>query len=214
MDKPDPKWRRRSAARPGEIAAAALAVFGECGFAAARLEAIAARAGVSKGALYLYFPTKEELFRGAVGEAVRPLLSALDGAAQVDGPFAEVMPRLLARAAEALGRGPTAAVARSVIAESRNFPDLARIWHDAVAGRALAGVAAMTARAQARGEVRAGDPRLIAFSLMGPLVMGALFREVFAEAGADAPDLQALAEAHARLMLRALSPSPLPLAED
>ena len=61
-----PKFRRRKEARPAEIVAAALEVFAEKGFAGARLDEIAARAGVSKGALYLYFETKEDLFRAVV----------------------------------------------------------------------------------------------------------------------------------------------------
>ena len=64
-----PRFRRRKAERPAEILDAALAVFAEKGFAAARLEEIARLAGVSKGALYLYFATKEDLFRAVVGQA-------------------------------------------------------------------------------------------------------------------------------------------------
>ena len=63
---PEPRWRRRKEARPAEIVAAALAVFAERGFAAARLDDIALRAGVSKAALYLYFDTKEALFAAVV----------------------------------------------------------------------------------------------------------------------------------------------------
>src|SRR6476661_6429774 len=61
-----PKWRRRPEHRPQQIIEAALEVFGECGLAKARLQDIAARAGVSKGTIYLYFPNKEELFREVV----------------------------------------------------------------------------------------------------------------------------------------------------
>ena len=61
-----PKFRRRKADRPDEIVAAAFEVFAERGFAAARLDDIAARAGVSKGAIYLYFATKEDIFQAVV----------------------------------------------------------------------------------------------------------------------------------------------------
>ena len=61
-----PKFRRRKAERPDEIVAAALEIFAEKGFAAARLDDIAARAQVSKGAIYLYFATKEDIFRAVV----------------------------------------------------------------------------------------------------------------------------------------------------
>jgi hypothetical protein len=99
-------------------------------------------------------------------------------------------------------------MARMVISESRNFPDLARIWHDDVVAGVIRTVAGIIARAQARGEVAPGDPRLHAFSLMGPMVMAMLFREVFGEVGTDPPDLQALAGQHARTALNGLLTSP------
>jgi hypothetical protein len=93
------------------------------------------------------------------------------------------------------------AVAKMVIGESRNFPDLARIWHDTVVSMALNVMTGLVARAQAKGEVRPGDPRLYVFSLMGPMIMGALYREVFAEASAQPLDLEALAAQHVRTVL-------------
>ena len=67
-----PKWRRRADARPAEIVQAAYEVFAEKGFAAARLDEVAKRAGVSKGALYLYFETKQDIFEAVVKDAVAP----------------------------------------------------------------------------------------------------------------------------------------------
>ena len=207
---PGPRWRRRKADRPGEIIEAALSIFAERGFAAARLDDIAKAAGVAKGSLYLYFETKEALFRAVVRQAVAPNVQAVQAAARaIDAPFAELAPRLLAMAAALLQASRVPAVVRVVVGESRNFPDLAQIWHDEVVGPVLAGVAAMIARAQARGEVRPGDPRLLAFSLMGPMVMGVLFREVFQDAAADPPDLAALAAAHAETALRGLALPPI-----
>src|SRR5438552_5182133 len=87
-----PKFRRRKAARPGEIVGAALAVFAEKGFAAARLDEIAARAGVSKGSLYLYFATKEELFRAVVEQAIAPNVRAIRSRLVAHpGPFSELL---------------------------------------------------------------------------------------------------------------------------
>src|ERR1700754_5327459 len=92
-----PKFRRRKADRPAEIVAAALAVFAERGFAAARLEEIARRAGVSKGALYLYFETKEEIFRAVVDQAIAPNIEAIRAmVAAHPGPLADLL-RLAAR---------------------------------------------------------------------------------------------------------------------
>jgi len=198
-----PRWRRRKTARPGEILEAALGVFAEQGFAAARLTEIARRAGVSKAALYLYFETKEDLFRAVARSLAAPNLTALADALEASqAPFAELAPALLARAAGLLSDARAVSIVRMVLAESRNFPDLARIWREDVVEQVLGLVAGLIARAQARGEVLVGDPRLYAFSLMGPLVMGGLFRAVFGEAGA--PDLEALAALHARTALHGL----------
>jgi AcrR family transcriptional regulator len=201
----EPKWRRRKEARPGEIVDAALEVFAEKGFAAAKLDDIARKAGISKATLYLYFDTKDEIFRAVAQSAVASLIEALERQVEgADAPFAEIAPRLLARAAAMMKGGRVPAIARMVIGESRNFPDLACIWHDDVVARVIGIVTGMIARAQARGEVAPGDPRLYAFSLMGPMVMAMLFREVFGGVDANSPDLKALADQHARTALRGL----------
>jgi AcrR family transcriptional regulator len=205
----EPKWRRRKAARPGEIVAAAFAVFGEKGFAAARLEDIAARAGVSKGALYLYFETKEELFHAVVREAVVPNVRMIAGFAESwTGGFAELARLLLPRAAAVLAAGGVGKVARMVIGESRNFPDLARAWHAEVITPALGALTGAIARAQAQGELKPGEPRTVAFSLIGPLLMGVLWRETFEPLGAEAVDLEALARAHVETVLDGLLARP------
>ena len=72
--KPQPRWTRRKYARPEEILAAALDLFVERGFATTRLDYVAARAGVSKGTLYLYFENKEDLFKAVVRSNVVPVL--------------------------------------------------------------------------------------------------------------------------------------------
>jgi len=198
-----PRWRRRKEARPGEILQAALTVFAEKGFAAAKLSEIARRAGVSKAALYLYFETKEDLFRAVARTLVAPNLTAMAAALEASqGPFAELAGALLTGAAGLLADGRAFSIARMVVAESSNFPDLAHIWREDVVEQVLALVAGLIARAQVRGEVVSGDPRLYAFSLMGPLVMGGLFHAVFGETGA--PDLPALAAQHAGAVLGGL----------
>ena len=200
-----PKWRRRKTARPAEIVAAALSVFSEKGFAAARLEDIAARAGVSKAALYLYFETKTDLFRAVVVEVVAPNIERIRPMAEAyDGRFADALPMVLANFARAAEITPLGGVIKMVVGESRNFPDLARVWHDAIASQALGLVTAMIERAQARGEVRAGDPRLHAVSLVGPMVMGLLWREVFVPVGAAPIPLADLAAQHARTVMQGM----------
>jgi AcrR family transcriptional regulator len=205
MQPGQPKWRRRSEARPGEIIEAALAVFSEKGFAAARLDDIAARAGISKGALYLYFETKQDLFRAVVRETVAPNLAAITGFVGQSGlAFGDLIPLIFGRIAEVISEGRLGPVAKMVIGESRNFPELAKVWHEDVVTRMLDAVGGAVAAAQARGEVRPGDPRLYVFSLAGPLLLGVLWREVFTPIGAEPIDLKALAAQHARVALRGM----------
>jgi AcrR family transcriptional regulator len=197
-----PRWQRRAEDRPREICAAALEVFAEKGFAAARLDEIARRAGVSKGTLYLYFKDKEDLFRAVVRDAIVPNVAAITEAiSTMRAPFADVVRMFLAGFAEREARLPLGAVAKMVIGESRNFPELARVWHDEVASKAIGALAAFVRRAQERGEVRAGYPRLYAFSLMGPMGLGALWRATLVPAGGQPLDLVELAKQHAEAVL-------------
>jgi AcrR family transcriptional regulator len=200
-----PKWQRRAEDRPREICAAALDVFSEKGFAAAKLDEIAARAGVSKGTLYLYFKDKADLFRAVVRDSIAPNVAAITSqVSSLDAPFADVVRIFLGGFAKREARLPIGAVAKMVVGESRNFPELARVWHDEVASKAIGAIAASIERAQQRGEVRAGDPRLYAFSLMGPMVLGALWRATLVPAGGQPLDLAALAKQHAETVLAGL----------
>ncbi|MEH0198380.1 TetR/AcrR family transcriptional regulator [Caulobacter sp. CCNWLY153] len=202
-----PKWRRRSEARPGEIVQAALEVFAERGFAGARLDEIAAKAGISKGALYLYFETKDDIFRAVVREAVAPNLDMVEAVlAQATLPFPDLLRMVFSRIVQLIGTSRLGAVAKLVIGESRNFPELARVWHDEVVSRALTLMSGAIARAQARGEVAPGDPRLYAFSIVGPILMGVIWKETFVPVGAPAMDLEALVRQHADTVLLGLTP--------
>jgi AcrR family transcriptional regulator len=209
MQPGQPKWRRRSEARPGEIVGAALDVFAEKGFAAAKLDEIAARAGISKGALYLYFETKEDIFRAVVREAMAPNLDMAETVlAQTTLSFPDMMRLMFDRIGQVAETTRLGAVVKLVIGESRNFPELARVWHDEVVSRTLAALSGALSRAQARGEVRAGDPRLQAFSLMGPVLMGVVWRETFVPVGAPDLDLKALIAQHGETLLAGLAPAP------
>lgn len=197
-----PRWRRRKDARPGEIIAAAIGVFAERGYAAAKLDDIAARAGVSKGALYLYFATKEDLFHAVVAEAVAPNLMAVRQAAErFDGAFADLARFLLPNVARLATDLRVGGVLKMVIGESRNFPTLAKVWHDALVAPALGMVAGLIERAQSKGEVKAGDPRTFAFGLIAPIVLGVIWRETFEPVGAPPFDLDALAHQHVETAL-------------
>ncbi len=204
-----PKFRRRKAARPDEIVAAALEIFSEKGFAAARLDDIAARAGVSKGAIYLYFATKEDIFRAVIAQAVLPNVGQIRQlAAAHPGPFSDLARGLAALAPTLLARSELGGVIKMVVGEARNFPEIARLWHDQVIDPALGALSEAIGAAQARGEVRPGDPRLYALGLIGPLLAGVIWRETFTPVGAEPFDLPTLARQHFETALRGMSPDP------
>lgn len=200
-----PKFRRRKADRPDEIVAAALEVFGEKGFAAARLDDIAQRAGVSKGAIYLYFATKEDIFRAVVEQGVAPNL-ALVQAAIANNPtsFPDLLRSFVGALAGVISETPVGGIVKMVIGEAGNFPELARVWHDRLVSPALTAMSGAIAAAQARGELQPGDPRQYAVSLIAPLLLGVIWRETFTPIGADPFDIPALAEQHVELWLRGM----------
>src|SRR5271170_4707762 len=90
------RWRRRKEARPQEILDAALAVFADKGFAAARMDDIAARAGVTKGTIYLYFDGKEAVFKTLVRESIGDTLGrVVESANGFEGSAADLLRMIL-----------------------------------------------------------------------------------------------------------------------
>lgn len=203
----DPKFRRRPDDRPGEILTAALDVFSEHGFRATKMEEVARRAGVSKGAVYLYFPTKEELFRAVIQDAVAPNFEVLKALVSQAPCFETALKISVPGMAEKmLQDGQITGVIKLIIAESRARPELAQMWYATVLEPALAVLIGLIERAQARGEVRPGDARYFAFGLMGPMLLSAIWRETFQPIGAQPIEVGVLAEQHLDTVLRGMRP--------
>jgi AcrR family transcriptional regulator len=199
-----PRWRRRKEARPDEILAAALASFAERGFAATRLDDVAARAGVSKGTLYLYFNGKEELFEAVVRATLVPNLERLEAlSATFDGPSAQLLERLLLTIAGVVD-SQVGAIPKLVIAEAGNFPELARFYLDEVVRRGLRLIGTIVHRGIGRGEFRPIDVDHAVFCVIAPMLLAALWKRSL-EPHDEAPlDAQALAQAQLDLVLRGL----------
>lgn len=182
-----------------------MTVFAEKGFAAAKLDDIARAAGVSKGAVYLYFETKEDIFRAVVERAAAPNVGAVKAmAAGHPGPFADLVRGVSGVITGVLLNTPIGGVAKMVIGEARNFPEIARVWHDQLVAEALGAMAGAIEAAQARGEVKPGDPRAYALQFISPLLVGVLWRETFVPVGAEPFDLSALMRQHVETLLRGL----------
>jgi AcrR family transcriptional regulator len=167
-----PFRRRRKEARPAELLEAALTLFVEKGFAATRSEEVARAAGVSKGTLYLYFPSKEELLKAVIQHFLADEIAAgAEEAAHADGPTAVVMEELLVNWWMKMYDSPASGVFKLVITEVRNFPDIARFYVERVIRPGHELVGGLLARGIERGEFQAVDLETAAQSIIMPLVM-------------------------------------------
>jgi AcrR family transcriptional regulator len=168
---PPPRWQRRPEARPEEIVEAAMTVFGQSGYARAKIDDVARVAGVSKGTVYLYFDSKEALFR----EMVRTrIVAALAEAEQFvrdhDGSGRELLVEVIRRMYLRMRSDQMTQLARMVHSELPHFPELARFYFDEVILRARRLVAQVLARGEARGEFRPGASGFAARGLSSLLV--------------------------------------------
>lgn len=169
--------RRRNEALPAELTAAALALFGERGFAATRLDDVAARAGVSKGTVYLYFKNKEDLFKAVIREGILPVLD--EGAAllaQHRGSSLELLRLMLERWWHSIGETELAGVPKLMVSEARNFPELANFYNEQVIGRGRQLLATVLQRGVDTGEFRKMDVESACDLVIAPLLMRAIWR--------------------------------------
>jgi AcrR family transcriptional regulator len=171
-----PRWRRLPEERPGQILDAALEVFGERGVAAARLEDIGRRAGVSKATIYLYFPNKEALFREVIRATV---VSQIEGGERAfesfEGSATEAYKRHMERYWRFIRSPKFAPIFRLIHAEIDQHPDLARYYADEVVSRGHRLIASIVRRGIEQGEFREMDPTVAARMLSAPFVMHAIW---------------------------------------
>lgn len=202
---PRARRARRKDARPGEILAAALALFAERGFAATRLEDVAQRAGISKGTVYLYFPTKEDLFRAVVRQDVLPALATME--ARVAAHTGTATALLVEIAAIMLDRlnGELAAIPKLVLTEAGNFPALAQFYAEEVAARGMRLIGTVLARGVAQREFRPLDVPATAPLVVAPILLAMLWRTSVGRHAAPLIDPAALLAAHLDVLLRGLT---------
>ncbi|MFQ6004541.1 MAG: TetR/AcrR family transcriptional regulator [Woeseia sp.] len=177
---PEPRFRRRKEARPAEITRAALEAFSEHGYAATRVDDVARRAGVSKGLLYLYFKTKEELFKAVIRSVVVPRIDALKSSIAdtelsaeefLRGPFLEFIRKL--------PDSPARIVVRLLIAEGPKHPDLTAYYHDQVISGGLAALRRLIDRGVQEGEFRKTSLDEFPQLVIAPVLMSIIWRTLF-----------------------------------
>lgn len=164
--------QRRKTERPDELLGAALTLFVERGFAATRMEDVAQRAGVSKGTVYLYWSGKEDLLRAVITRFLGSHLDAGEALVnQHQGTVVELLRTAYADWWAQLLRSPASGVIKLMLAEARNFPEVAQFYQQEVANRGQGIIRRMLERGVSRGEFHLSDLDSAVFSLLAPMVM-------------------------------------------
>ncbi len=166
-----PARQRRKQARPMELLDAALDLFVERGFAATRSEDVAARAGVSKGTLYLYYPSKEELLKAVISHnVVNQIAEGSEIVRQFEGSSTELLSMMLMLWWERIGETRASGIIKLMTSEVRNFPEVAQFYVDEVVTPSNQMLAQVIQRGVDRGEFRNVNVPEVVHALVGPLI--------------------------------------------
>ena len=185
-----PKYQRRKEDRPQEIADAAFETFAEKGYAGTRIDDVARRAGVSKGLTYLYYKTKEDLFKAVIRNVVVRRVDMLIGDVEsselssedfIRGPFLAFMKKV--------PKSPIAIVIRLLVAEGPRHPDLCDYYYDNVVARGLGAIRAFIKRGVERGEFRREALELQPHLFFAPMMLSMIWRLIFTEKHLDTDQL-------------------------
>jgi AcrR family transcriptional regulator len=176
-----PRWRRRPEARPEEVLDAALDAFMAHGYAATRMEDVARACGLSKAALYLYFPSKEAIFRALVAGRLQPLREAAEAAvAAAQDDVVGGLRAIIGFWVTVAGDERLAALPRLVLSEASQFPEIAAAYHEMMVSRASEAIGGLIERGMAQGLFRPVDPQAAARMLLAPLALDLWRRHAFA----------------------------------
>jgi len=195
-----PSRRRAETSTPRRdaILAAALDEFSAEGFAAARLDDVARRAGVAKGTIYLYFRDKEALFQELIRSVLAPLIARFETAVEVDMPARAIVQGIVELFVREVYGTRRKDVIRLIITEGPRFPKLAEFYYREVLSRVIAAVRSRLRRAAERGEPGAEAlmrfPQLLAAPGLVAIVWASLFERF------EPLDVEALMRAHLDLM--------------
>jgi AcrR family transcriptional regulator len=176
-----PVRRRRKHARPEELRDAALALFVEQGFDATLTEDIAALAGVSKGTLYLYYPSKETLLKAAIASPALRTLANFRPLADCEGDSVEVLRRVMFDVWAQLQDKTVGRVLKLAVAEVQRFPEVMEVWQRQVLRPLHVVIAEVLLQGMERGEFRQVAVDAVADSLLMPMFMVCLQRCVMSK---------------------------------
>lgn len=205
------KRERRKEARPGELLDAALALFVEKGFAATRVEEVASHAGVSKGTLFLYFPTKEDLFKAVIRENIGKLFPVWNEEFKsFTGSSGEMLRYAMLRWWAQMGNTPASGIAKLVISEAQNFPDIAAFYQAEVIRPGNALLRQILARGVASGEFRPIDLDQAVYTVVAPMIFMMMWKHSMGACAAscDIADPERFIHMQVDVLLHGMTASP------
>jgi TetR/AcrR family transcriptional regulator len=210
LSQPTPRQRRKQA-RPQELLDAALDLFVEKGFAATRSEEVAQRAGVSKGTLYLYYPSKEELLKEVIRHNMSQEIAEGMGIVEhFEGPSAELLTLIYQLWWQRIGETRASGIMKLMISEVRNFPEIAQFYADEVIKPSHALLSRMLERGIERGEFRRIEVEQVVHALVAPMLFLMLHKHSIGACGVcHSIDPHAVIAAQIDLVLNGLRASPV-----
>lgn len=200
-----PKWRRRADERPDEILEAALDEFVERGFDQARVEDIARRAGLSKGGVYLYFDSKEDILRALIEREIAPIARKVGELADegVDNPLGTLR-GIIGAFMGLLEKPRVSAVPRIVFSVAGRFPEIGLYYRQNVVEHAINAFATLHRAGVEQGIFRDVDSVLAARAVAGPVMIHAIWLHVLGGPPGEMTPMQR-AEAQIDILLNGLA---------
>lgn len=209
-----PRWQRRKEARPREILGAALDLFVERGYAATKIEDVARHAGVSKGTMYLYFESKEALFKEVVRASIVPELERAEQKLREHrGSAAQLLGELIESWWTVIGESRSSGLTKLMVGEATNFPELARFWYEEVVTRGRDVLASAIQLGISLGEFRPMDVPIAVRLAIAPLMHATVMKHSFNRCTYEPGDQRAIVRMHIALFLRGIATHPEPYHE-
>jgi TetR/AcrR family transcriptional regulator len=211
---PHARRERRKDARPGELLDAALTLFVQKGFAATRAEEVAKLAGVSKGTLFLYFASKEELFKAVVRENIIGRLTEWNAEfARFQGSTADMLRYCMRSWWERIGSTKASGITKLMMSETHNFPELATFFEQEVVVPGNELIQRILQRGVDRGEFQAIDLKYGVYTVLAPLMFLAMWKHSLGTCVGTAqinPEDYIAVQVETLLAGLSLRPTPLP----
>lgn len=181
---------RRKDARPGELLDAALTLFVEKGFAATRVEEVATLAGVSKGTLFLYFASKEELFKAVVRENISGRFTEWNAEFEsFKGSSADMLRLCMNSWWQRIGSTKASGITKLMMSEARNFPELAAFYETEVIQPGNDLIRRVLQRGVDSGEFRSFDMTYGVYVVLAPMLFLALWKHSWGTSCTAGPQL-------------------------